>query len=276
MLLIVLLACEEAAGPGGADSAEPVTGYDVVYSTDPSPPRAGEEAELTYTVVDQLGRPVEDLQLTHERMVHVVLVSRDLASFQHLHHEDYADLTADDLRAATFRFPVTFPAAGEVLAVFDFAHQGHYQSDQGWITVEGEPAQLDAPVVDLATEIDVADVHAALTWDIAPVAGYEAAFHLTLTDAGGDVTDLVPWLGADGHVVIASADLASVSHTHAWYPGMEDVPPGHDMEHLYDGPTLPFHLTFAAPGLHELWVQFARAGAPETPITAAFMVEVGA
>lgn len=275
MLLLSLLGCKWAGSLASGTEGVPVTGYDVEWSIDPEVPVAGSPAELGYSVVDQLGRPIEDLQSNHQRLVHVNLISRDLASFQHLHHEDFADLTADDLREATFHFPVTFPAAGETLVVFDFAHQNVYQEAKGWISVDGEPAQLDAPRCDDATEVDVDGVHAELVWDIAPVAGYESAFRLVLSDDAGDVEDVAQWLGADGHAVIASEDLSVVGHTHAWYPGMENVAVGHDMEHVYGGPDLPFHYTFADGGSYRMWVQFAREDAPDSPITAPFCFEVG-
>jgi hypothetical protein len=88
------------------------------------------------------------------------------------------------------------------------------------------------------------------------------------------VTDLVPWLGADAHAAFVSLDLAWTSHTHAWFPGMENMTPGMEMPPLYTGPTVPFHFLFERAGAHKAWVQFARADDPETPYVVPFVFEV--
>ncbi|MDP2316281.1 MAG: hypothetical protein Q8P41_25510 [Pseudomonadota bacterium] len=278
MLVFALTACQEPTAADGNTvedpSDEPVTAYAVGVTTDPATPIAGEEAELTLQVVDQLGRPIEDLQQSHERMVHSLFISRDLASFQHVHHEDFAELDVEALRQATFQFPITFPAAGDTLAVFDFAHQNVYQQDTAWIEVVGDTAQLPSPEEDFSTEREVDGLHVTLTWDVEPYAEFEGAWTITITENGEDVTDLTQWLGADGHVAIVSADLGFATHTHAWFPGMEEMGPGHEMPHLYAGPTLPFHYHFPVGGIYKMWVQFARSDAPEVAYTAAFMFRV--
>jgi hypothetical protein len=275
---LLLLSC--AADSPGSDSAACESGrvpsdYVVAVETTPATIVAGEEVELTLAVMDEEGCPVDDLQESHERMVHTVLISRDLESFQHLHHEDFYAITADDLRAATFHFPVTFPAAGEVLAVFDFAHRNQWLQETSPLDVTGEPAQRDAPNLDVVTEVTVDDVHVSVAWDVEPVAGAEAAVTLTLTEEPGmPVTDLVPWLGADGHVVFVRADLASPGHTHAWFPGMDAMSPGMKMTPLYPGPTLPFHYLFPTAGTWKAWFQFARSGRPDEPYVVPIVFEV--
>ncbi len=277
-LWIVLAGC---AGNEGDDTAadvctepEAVAGYAVDWSVEPEA-IAGQESVFTLRVRDQRGCPIEDLQQAHERMVHTLLVSADLASFQHLHHEDVAALTAEDLRSSTYHFPVTFPAAGDYRLVFDYAHLNQYLTSVDWMTVGGSPAQAEAPALDYTMERVVGDLVVALRWDVAPASGYEASWTVTVTTADGTpVVDLVQWLGADGHAAVVSADLGWVSHTHAWFPDMGNVAPGHDMPHLYDGPELPFHYTFPTAGAHKMWVQFARAGAPDAPYVADFAFDV--
>ena len=87
-MLLLLAACSgDPAGDSGAadDTADvPITGYAVDFSTDPTPPVAGEEAAFSLTVTDQIGRPIEDLQQTHERMVHSHRHYHD-AHHQHAH-----------------------------------------------------------------------------------------------------------------------------------------------------------------------------------------------
>ncbi|MDP2308964.1 MAG: hypothetical protein Q8P18_23275 [Pseudomonadota bacterium] len=279
-MLALLLACASGGDTDG-DSAAPDpactpsgTGYAIPSWTDPAPIEAGVEVEYWFTVEDDAGCPIEDLQQAHERMVHTLFISRDLSSFQHEHHEDHHALTADVLRSATYHFPVTFPLAGDYLALYDFAHQNQYLNLTNWLTVGGEPAQMAAPVPDLSTVRDVEGMQIELRWDVAPFAGYEASFTVIVTESGADVTDFAQYLGADGHAAFVTHDLAFSTHTHAWFPGMEDMGPGMEMPHLYLGPELPFHYTFPTPGPHRMWVQFSRQADPERPFTVPFDFEV--
>ncbi len=272
-MILLALAC---ASGGGVDSAGGGAGYDVRWRTDPSPVGAGEPATFTLQVLDGAGMPVEDLTRTHARMVHTVLLAPDLRGFLHLHQEDTGPVDAEDLRAATFAFPVTFPTAGAWRVAFDFAHRGAYRQVLDTVAVDGAVAPLapdDAPVA--RAEAD--GVVGELAFNRPPIAGTPASWNVRLSAAdGADVTDVVPWLDADGHAVMAPADLATVSHTHAWFPGMDGMAPGHPMPHLYDGPDLPFQAVFPSSGRWAVWTQFARAPAPDAPITLRFVVDVAA
>ena len=262
--MFLLLACAgESTDPCASEPDEDKV-FTVSWETDPSPVEAGVEATFTERVRDQRDCPVEDLVAAHERITHTLFISEDLSSFQHLHMEDFTTLSGEDLKASTFSFPVTLPLAGTYRLVFDYAWQNQDLASNDWMTVGGSPA-MGEPVLDYTTEWDVRDVHLALRWDVPPVAGYESIWTVTVTDlAGNDISDVVQYLGADAHAAVVSADLEWTSHTHAWFPGMEDVAPGHDMPAINHGPELPFHYTFPVSGPHKMWVQFARDGVDET------------
>jgi hypothetical protein len=278
--IVWLWAC---AGSGSDDTAtgDPcaasaaITDYSVDFSTDPATPTAGEEATFTLQVLDQRGCPVQSLQQAHERMVHTIFISQDLSAFQHLHEEDFTTITADDLRTATFHFPVTLPMSGDYRLVFDFADANQYLARDGWMTADGSPAQSDTLALDYSSPRVTDGLSVSLEWDVAPYAGLEAEWTIHIQTADGtDVTDLVQWLGADAHAAVATSDLAYVSHTHAWFPDMDGTPPGHTMPHLYSGPDLPFHYVFPTAGTYKMWVQFAREDAPDAPYLVDFAFDV--
>jgi hypothetical protein len=280
MIAALLLAC--VGGDAAVDDTAVTevactptgTGYAIPSTTDPSPVEAGVEVEYWMTIEDDAGCAIEDVQQAHDRMVHTMFISRDLSSFQHLHHEDYYALTADDLRSATYHFPVTFPMAGDYLTLYDFAHENQYRYLTNWLTVGGAPAQAEAPVTDASIVREVEGLRVELRWDVEPYAGYEASFTVTITEDGEDVTDLAQYLGADGHAAFVTHDLGFATHTHAWFPGMEEMAPGMEMPHIYLGPELPFHYAFPTPGPYRMWVQFARGADPERPFTVPFDFEV--
>ena len=271
--LVLVVACTPDAAPAPDTSTVP-SDYAVRWSTDPSPPLAGDETRFSATVTDQDAAPIEDLQQSHARMLHTLFLSADLRSFLHLHQEDLGPVTADDLRAATFAFPVTFPSAGDWAMAFHFAHRDRYLARADMLVVGGSPAQ-SAPDVTLADTSTRDGLTGTIRFATRPAVGVRTDWTITLEDAGGaPVSDVVPWLDADAHAVLASADLAWVTHTHAWFPGMDGMSPGHAMPHLYDGPDLPFQAVFEVPGPTVVWVQVARAGAPDAPVTLRFVVDV--
>ncbi len=276
--MLLLLAC--TGGPESAepeDSAEPIpSAYEVRWSTAPDPLIAGQEGSFSLQVTDQDGRPIDDLQQSHQRMIHAIFISSDLEDFQHLHQEDYETITADNLKNASFSFPITPKLATEYRIAFDYAHRNRYQHTEAGLRVVGEPAALESPILEELSIAEDRGLRAELSWDVPPAAGYEAAWRVNITevDGGEEVTDLVQWLGADAHAVTADVGLNAVGHTHAWFPGMEDAPPGHDMPHQYTGPDVPFHYSFERAGAQKMWIQLSRADAPDTPYLFPFVFTV--
>lgn len=264
------------AAVDSSDSPTGVTGtgrYELSWSADP-PFVAGAPSTLSFSIVGPDGSPAV-LQETHERIVHVSVVSADLQSFQLVHPEDAGEVTQAMLDAATFSVPVTLPAAGETWLAWDYAAENQYLQTFDTTSATGTPAELAAPVEDGATERDVDGLHAALSWEIAPIAGYEAAFDLTLTTPeGDDVTDLVQVLGSDGSAYYAPFAGGAIGHTHAWIPDLENAPPGTESPHLYAGPTIPFHCVFGTGGRYQAWFQVARAANPDAVYTIPFQFEV--
>ena len=79
-----------------------------------------------------------------------------------------------------------------------------------------------------------------------PVAGNRTQLRLTLEDGGS----LEQYLGAWGHMLVASADLIDMMHEHPyWADG---------------GPQLEFHVVFPRPQTYRVWVQLQRHGVVNT------------
>jgi hypothetical protein len=81
-----------------------------------------------------------------------------------------------------------------------------------------------------------------------PARGRPAAVvHFRLTDeAGAPVTDLEPYLGSVGHLLVVSPDLTHSIHGHP--------------DALGSGPELAFDVEFPEAGIYKLWVQIQRRG----------------
>jgi hypothetical protein len=275
-VLALLASCTSTDPVSPHDSADAVvTDVALSWTTAPDPLVAEEPGVFTIEVTDQDGRPIDDLQENHERMIHTMFVSADWTTFVHTHHEDFAALTAADLASATFHFPLTLPLGGRYLVLFDYARENEWLIEHDFLDVAGTPSMLPAPDTTPVAIAELDGMVAALTWSIAPRAGYEATWTVHVTDTDGTpVDDLVPVLGADAHCALVNEELSWGSHTHAWFPDMDRMSPSMDMPHLYDGPDLPFVYTFPAAGAYRMWVQFVRASEPETILVAPFTFRV--
>lgn len=252
-------------------------GYVLSSSVEPGPLTAGVQSEFTIQVTDEAGCPIEDLQTNHERVIHSLFVSADLESFQHVHQEDFYAISVDDIRNATYNFPITLPTSGNYLAIYDYAHRNEWLKSTESLTVAGDISQLPAYREDYATTVISDDLSITLQFESSPVTGFESSFSAVVYEADGatPVTDLIPYLGADGHLAIVSADLSYANHTHAWFPGMGDMAPTMQMPHLYPGPDLPFVFTFPVGGTYKMWVQFQRESRPDHVYAVPFLFEVG-
>jgi hypothetical protein len=92
-------------------------------------------------------------------------------------------------------------------------------------------------------------------------AGEEAVLTYTLHDeeTGKEITNLEPYLGAVGHVVILSADAERYLHVHP-------------IDEQAAGPQAQFATEFPEAGLYKIWAQFQRSG---KVITVPYTVEIG-
>jgi len=298
-----LCAVLATVGSGCADPAptaiegRPTGGpYRMTLTVDPTPPLPGVPTTLTSRIETARDRrPIEDLQVVHERIVHNFIVGLDFKSFAHIHHEDFRAPTPADLEHATFSFPYTFPRAGHYRMVSEFTHR-----NRGWLKqfdiAVGEPAPQLPVVVDLARERAFGAYRARLDVSPAtPVAGFETELVLDLTRDGQPVTDLELLLGSEVHVALWRIDGTHFGHAHSYTPHMAAMLESmHDRavdaatraarmaemmvamidmpaELVFPGPRVPIRIVFHAPGTYAIFLQAAPGGKPQV---FDFMLEV--
>ncbi|MBX9607880.1 MAG: hypothetical protein K2Y51_16765 [Gammaproteobacteria bacterium] len=281
-----LLGCGEQQGehviegrPGGP--------YRMTLATSPAAPRPGELTELHWRLTHANdGSPLTGLQVAHERVVHNFIVARDFSAFAHIHHEDFRPLTDEDLRAARFMLPYTFPHAGHYRLVSDFTHR-----DRNWVKhfdlVVGSASVAPPvpPVADLTRQRAVDGYTATLeTSPATPVTGYETELVVNLARDGLPVTDLALHLGSETHVAVWREDGAHFGHTHSYTPRVAAmIAAMHDRaldaetrartmaemmvklacmkaEQVFNGPKVPVHYVFPEPGVYHLFFELAPGG----------------
>ena len=251
---------------GRAEQAEaPVSTLFHAELNIPPPVKAGAPVQLTFAVKDFLGRNTGALQIVHERPMHVMIVSADLADFYHIH-----PALAD---GNVFRVTHVFPYGGDYRVFADFtpaAGGNHVESFS--VKVEGA-GRAAVPLDPAAAWTGTAgSVRMTLASQGPLRTGEDIGLYMTLADArtGAPVHDLQRYLGAWAHIAIISQDAQDFLHVHPsevvpsnfeffWYMVKRDflhmnpaVPGG-------ESPTmLQTFAGFRRPGLYKMWVEVQR------------------
>ena len=82
-------------------------------------------SEYSFSIVDDQGSTLKDFEITHTKPMHVIIVRKDLAHFQHIHpqfNQETGQFTFTDL---------TFPADGMYRIFADFAPTGGQKDSSG-------------------------------------------------------------------------------------------------------------------------------------------------
>ena len=177
----------------------------------------------------------------HERLLHLFIVSRSLRLFAHEHPVRDGDgfELAVALQPGAYMLIADFlPAGGAPQLVHQaivtpgyagspFARVPKVQEDLAGKTVDGLRARLETSM---------------------SKGGTKAVLRLVLTEAASAAaaTDLEPYLGAAGHLLIVNADLTQAVHAHP--------------EAMSSGPDITFDVEFPSPGTYKLWAQVQRRG----------------
>ncbi len=232
--------------------------FSSAVSTDPAMPKPDEMTKITIALKDDGGAPLQDLEVDHERLVHVIIVSEDLATFMHIHPEDFEPIT-DEMRAkGEFSVQVKFQNSGTYYIASGFSHKGHAGVVRNTIIVHGDRQEPVVIIKNTMREERFDDFMVSLKTNPEQIqSGVPAHLEYTMTDdAGNPVGDMVKYLGAPMHLALWSYDLGYFLHTHGEVPGYgHDVPAGASF-----GPTIDTHVTFPYPGLYRAFAQFSRDG----------------
>jgi hypothetical protein len=213
---------------------------------------AAAQAPISFRVLGPDGAPVTAYEESHEQDLHLIAVRRDLSGFQHVHPELDGNgvwRTSLDLTAGTWRLFADFvPAADGDKRVLgaDVAVSGSYEATP--LPEPSATAEVDGYTVRLDGDL---------------MAGKESELTLSVHRDGRPVTDLQPYLGAYGHlVVLRDGDLAYL-HVHpSGEPGDGSTEPGPDVR---------FSTTAPSAGTYRLFLDFRHGSVVRT---AAFTVEV--
>ncbi|MFL6082953.1 MAG: hypothetical protein ACJ74F_07040 [Mycobacterium sp.] len=236
--------------PGGLMSAQ--GGYTLELAQ--TRVNASKDVPLRFRITDSSGTPVTRYVDSHEKQLHLIVVRRDMAGFQHVHPVLDGD--------GTWSVPVDLSSAGDYRVFADFVPAGGQALTLGAdVHVAGryDPQQL--PPAATTTTVDGYTV----TLSGNPKANESSMLTLSVSRNGKPVTDLQPYLGAYGHLVaLRESDLAYL-HVHPMGEPGDGVTPS--------GPEIGFHTTLPNAGNYRLFLDFRHN---DVVRTAEFTVSVGA
>ncbi len=174
---------------------------------------------ITFTLRDYQGNPVQDLVLDHNRILHVVIASKDFSVFAHLHAEDLGPITPEMLKTAEFSTRYTFPKPGEYLVSVDYTERAYIFSDQFYLNV-GSSSMMGAPASESFSSQENVDGY-DVTLKTSPArlkAGAAATFHYHIEKNGKPFTEMNPYLAVPMHISIIRDDLMGFLHIHGLLP----------------------------------------------------------
>jgi Cu+-exporting ATPase len=249
----------------------------VDLETRPAGLKTGSPASILFFIKDTEGKPIRDLTITHERLVHVMVISADFSVFAHIHPDDFGAITPEMIRNAEFTVRYSFPKGGTYLIALDSAVKDVPFSEHFTVEVGGLPA-MGLFKKDFSREKRFGEYQVSLISEPARVtAGKETVLRYTIKKDGKPVADLEPYLSAPMHVAVVQDDLGTFVHEHGVLPGMDGGMHGMTghmhMMHVPDkfGPEIDVHITFPAKGIYQIFSEVKHQG---RVITLSFMTEV--
>lgn len=214
-----------------------------------------EARELRFSIEEGGGLPVTDFDELHERRMHLIVVRRDGTQFRHLHPEMDA--------AGTWSVPVEFAEPGVYRAFADFSVDGEQHTLAGDIFVSG--GEFEARPFPAPSAVAETNGYEVRLQADDPLAGEPTSLTFSVAREGHAVHDLMPYLGAKGHLVaLREGDLAFL-HVHP-----EEAGGGHSHGdgaghgEGADAGEIAFAANFPTPGRYRLYLQFRHDGVVQT------------
>ncbi|OCA92232.1 hypothetical protein [Pseudobacillus wudalianchiensis] len=190
-----------------------------------------ENKHVTIMLQDQKGNPVDDLEVNHEKLLHLIVVDEGLEQYWHLHPQ----------RIGAGKFQVE-----------QELKKGTYKA-----FVDIKPKKLSYHVSPLEMVIGAPSSHGHAPTiipdkDLTKTVGNETVkMNMSAHTAGTPVTltfdldeeKIEPYLGAMGHVVILDEQAENYLHVHP-----------------LEGEAPVFETQFKQPGIYKVWAEFKQDG----------------
>lgn len=257
---------------GSPLAVEPGKDFTIEYKSEPAQIVAGAPADLFFKIKDKKGATVTDLQIVHEKPIHLIAVSLDLGEFYHIHPELQPD--------GSYKVTHTFPNGGGYRLYADFTPIGAAQVVEPIdVKVDGAQRANVELVPDSTFEKTVDGLKVVMKPSADLKAGQELTLDFQMFEAASTkpVTDLQNYLGELAHFVLISQDLKDYVHVHPMSKGQsmdsmkmdEEKPKANTVGQQHskaenkgseNRSEVSAHTAFPRAGLYKIWAQFQRGG----------------
>ena len=238
--------------------------YDIEVTQKPSSQeiKIGDPATIKYKIKDDRGEILKDFAIAHEKLMHFIVVRKDLEEFQHLHPEINKETGEFSVDLAfpsdgPYRFFADFTPEKEnpqklPITVFDDLAVGNTSSFQPYELVVDEGTTKKVP-----PKYDVTYSFTDKLLSQSPLS------YSVVVESNGQSVVLQKYLGALGHSVILKEKTLAYIHTHAGdarntsMDGMDHSQMGHTKPSSEQSANqIDFSTTFPEPGKYKIFTQF--------------------
>ena len=239
--------------------------YKIELISDTANIKPDQKIIIKYKIKNDKGEILKNYETVHEKIMHFIIVRKDLQYFQHL-HPDFNKSVGE------FSVEITFPQDGQYRLFPDFT-PGQDNPQKLPVTVyhdvdvgNSSKYYAQSVVPDREQVKTYGDYEITTTFPKDAKKQTEIMYSLNIAKNGKSVTNLENYLGALGHSVILKEGTLDFIHTHAL--GLKgNTQRGHGVksEHgstgdIARGPKVSFATTFPQAGIYKIFTQFQHEG----------------
>jgi hypothetical protein len=237
--------------------------FTVEFKASPAQPAVEEQVELTFVVKNPNGEIVKNLPAAHEKPMHLIVVSEDLAEFFHLHPEAQPD--------GSYKSMFAFKNGGKYKLYADLAPVGDKPLVRIFdLTVAGGSDRAKEELKpDEKFEKTVEDLRVVMKPEGELTAGQDVLLTYNVFDARTNrpAADLQKYLGETAHFVVINRELNEFVHAHPAAGGGEHKHGDHSNHGSSEknaapnsASTVSARVTFPKAGIYKIWAEVQRGG----------------
>jgi len=253
-------------------SLKRLNGRNYQVKVTPDKVASGRDTTLRFEIISPEGKRVTELEVVHEKLIHLLIVSKDLSWFAHEHPQLQSD--------GSFALNLNFPRGGEFTLYHDFTPtRVGMQVVPVNISVQGDtPADQPLTVSPIGPQSAGDGYTVEWVGSGPPFTSLQTqSLRFKVRHNGQPLNDLEPYLGALGHLIVISQDRKHFVHSHPLPEqklpprSVSGSPTSAASANSPAGPDVVFNALFPAPSLYKAWAQFQHKG---KVLTAPFVFEV--
>lgn len=223
------------------------------------------ETQVDFTIKDAKGETVKDFLISHDKLMHFILVRDDLQDFQHIHPEL-------DKNSGEFSIPIVFSGEGKYRLIADFVPAHGEKSTEinhiAAITYKDITVGNTAGVAKQNITPDKQTIRKEGEYEFSYIlpknieVNKPTEIMLQVKKNGQPVKNMEEYLGAQAHGILFKTDDLAFAHLHAMGETMNHMMDSKMMTHgsLPKGPEIVFEHTFTQAGVYKLFTQFQVEG----------------